>query len=454
MIRVTRERRLLSAGRQALTMTVLAALALAGSPGCSPDDDGDPASTGPAITFWTTEGYQPEEVEVLKALARNFQRQNGTRVHIEFLTWDEISSKYLAALAAGRPPNIGQHGPDLAVRFGQEGAVMPADEVVAAIGRERFYTEFLDHACLYDGHVWSVPWFIEVRCLLIRSDWLVEAGLLPPTTWEEWLKACQAMTRDTNGDGRVDRYGFGLYGRDPLGQTWVGMAAQNGGGLFGEDGSITVDAPENIAALQWFCDLYLKHRVTPSGTKSATWLDANAYYKRGLVGSLITNGYIINELRKEAPEVLANSKYVPMPAPRPGGDSRSYLGGSHLMLFRDAPHADRAAEFIKFLLEGENYLRFLKASSGGALPVLRDVSQDAFFQDDPNLRTLVGQISGAVRHAHRGPPNPAVGAAEGEGVFGAVVQEVLSGRKTAGEALRDARRRTEKIFARQRGSGG
>jgi ABC-type glycerol-3-phosphate transport system substrate-binding protein len=406
------------------------------------------SSAKPVITFWSTEGYQPEEVTVLQALAREFSERDGTAVKIEFFTWEEINSKYLAALAAGTPPNIGQHGPDLPLRFGQDGAVLPVDDLVGELGRERFFPEFLDAVCRYQEHYWSVPWFIEVRSLLIRTDWLAELNLEPPTTWDEWVRVCAAMTRDHDGDGAIDRWGFGMYGNDHFGQSWIPFAAQNGGGLFAADGSITVAAPENVAALAWYGDLYRKHRVTPPGTKSATWIDANLYYKRGLVGSLITNAYLLKELRADAPEVLAASRFYPIPVPRAGVQSRSYLGGSHLMVFRDAPHVDAARRFVRFLLDRNNYLRFLKSVEGGALPVFRDVASDPFFSDDPNLSVLIDQIAGAVRHPHRGPPNPAVGAAEGERIFGRALREVLAGTKSAEAALRDAQQATEAIFAR------
>ena len=416
--------------------------------GCAKEES--PAAGKPSITFWSTEGYQPEEVALLRELADRFEATHGVHVRIEFFTWEEINSKYLAALSAGTPPDIGQHGPDLPLRFSDDGSVLAMDDVIEEIGRERFYPEFLDAVCRYREHYWSVPWFIEVRALLLRRDWLMESNLNPPTTWAEWLDVCKAMTRDTDGDGEADRWGFGLYGNDHFGQSWLGFAAQNGGGLFDETGRITVNTAENVEALKWYCDLHLAHGVTPPGCKSATWVDMQAYYKRGLVGSLLTNGYLLNELVDERPELAAESMFVPVPARRPGGRSMSYLGGSHLMIFKAAPHAAEAKAFVRFLLREDNYLSFLKTVPGGMLPVLRDVATNAFFQEDANRRVLVGQIEGGVRHGYRGPPNPAVGAVEGERVFGDAMRAVLSGQKSAAEALADAQERTESIFARQR----
>jgi len=408
-----------------------------------------PSVEKPVITFWTTEGYQQAIVDELELQAREFEAKYAARVKIEYFSWEEINSKYLAALAAGRPPDIGQHGPDLPLRFGADGSVLPVDRIIEDLGRERFYPEFLDAVCRYQDHYWSVPWYIEVRPLLVRQDWLAELNLAPPTTWDEWLSMCRAMTRDVNGDGTIDRWGFGLYGQDRFGQAWVALAAANGGGLFATDGRITVDTPENIEALQWYADLFLVHQVTPPGTRSAQWTDMNAYFASGTVGSLLINGYLLERLRQESPNLLASARFVPVPARRAGERSRSFLGGSHLMLFADSRNTELAAAFVRFLLERENYLRFLQAVPGGPLPVLRDIGADAYFQEDPNRRVLIAQIDGAVRLGYRGPPRPEVGAVEGEGVFGEALAEVLSGRKSAAEALRAAQQRTEAIFAAQ-----
>jgi ABC-type glycerol-3-phosphate transport system substrate-binding protein len=121
------------------------------------------------------------------------------------------------------------------------------------------------------------------------------------------------------------------------------------------------------------------------------------------------------------------------------------------MVFKDAPHQEQAKEFVKYLLSDENYLRFLKCTSGGTLPVFRDTGEDPYFQDDPNLRVLITQIKGGIRHGFRGPPDPVAGAIEGERIHGDALRMVLSGEKSPAEALAIARERTEKIVAQQRG---
>ncbi len=40
-----------------------------------------------------------------------------------------------------------------------------------------------------------------------RTDLFQEKGLQPPTTWDEYLSAAQALTTDTDGDGNTDIWG-------------------------------------------------------------------------------------------------------------------------------------------------------------------------------------------------------------------------------------------------------
>jgi ABC-type glycerol-3-phosphate transport system substrate-binding protein len=365
-------------------------------------------SAKPVITFWSTEGYQPEEVAVLQALAREFSERDGTAVKIEFFTWRRSTANTWPRWRRALRPTSDSTAPTCPCASARTARYCRSMTSSANSAGSAFFPvprrgvplsgTLLVGAVVHRGAQPADPHGLAGR---------VESRT--PTTWDEWVRVCAAMTRDTDGDGAIDRWGFGMYGNDHFGQSWIPFAAQNGGGLFAADGSITVATPENVAALAWYGDLYRKHRVTPPGTKSATWIDANLYYKRGLVGSLITNAYLLKELRADAPEVLAASRFYPIPVPRAGVRSRSYLGGSHLMVFRDAPHVDAARRFVRFLLDRDNYLRFLKSVEGGALPVFRDVASDPFFSDDPNLSVLIDQIAGAVRHPHRDRRTPRSG---------------------------------------------
>jgi len=67
-----------------------------------------------------------------------------------------------------------------------------------------------------DGKLIALPWFGDVRPLIYRKDLLQAAGVPEPTgswTWDEFLTYAKKLTRDLNGDGIIDQYGFGTSGR-------------------------------------------------------------------------------------------------------------------------------------------------------------------------------------------------------------------------------------------------
>jgi len=83
-------------------------------------------------------------------------------------------------------------------------------------------------------------------------------------TWDEFLATAQALTQDTDGDGKTDVWGIQLPGPWTTGfEYWVAAA---GGRLISEDGQSFVgymDSPETAAAVQFYADLYNEYEVAP-----------------------------------------------------------------------------------------------------------------------------------------------------------------------------------------------
>src|SRR5690606_13083568 len=103
--------------------------------------------------------------------------------------------------------------------------------------------------------------------LYYRTDLLEEAGYTePPQTWDELVEVAKALTKDVDGDGNIDQWGFvslGLPGQVFNTYTFFDFLFQNGGQLFNEEGEPAFNSPEGVEALQFMVDLKNVHQVMP-----------------------------------------------------------------------------------------------------------------------------------------------------------------------------------------------
>jgi multiple sugar transport system substrate-binding protein len=91
-----------------------------------------------------------------------------------------------------------------------------------------------------------------------------EAGVSYPTewTWDEFVEATLKLTKDTNGDGKPEQFGYILPTFDWTIDVPLGT---NKARLVSEDGlKCMLDTPEAIETIQWLADLRNVHHVAPT----------------------------------------------------------------------------------------------------------------------------------------------------------------------------------------------
>ena len=96
-----------------------------------------------------------------------------------------------------------------------------------------------------DVPLYFIPWTIGTMILSYQPELFVEAGIVdedgnakPPDTWEEMLDAAKKLTVDTDGDGKIDRYGMGWYAcriSDGITQQWLPFHVSYGAKFWDEE---------------------------------------------------------------------------------------------------------------------------------------------------------------------------------------------------------------------------
>lgn len=382
------------------------------------------------IEFWSreTQDNGARQPRIEERLA-SFDELHGTSSSVQFMVFQESIQKTQAAIAAGEPPDLGQQGPDVSLQFAAGGYLRNLDDIFTPM-QDDFLPLQKEAFVNYEGSTYALPWYMETRILFYHQDLLDEAGVTPPTTFAEWAETAQALTRGE------EQFGFVMMPEGPgPGQMWIPLASSAGGNLLSADGEIQADSEPFRESLQFISDLY-HAGVMPEATPTYSNNDVLQLFLLKRAAMIWYNGSILQSIATQAPHLSETVGAVLTPVAEEGAVSRSFLGGFQLFVFEDGANPDGATELMQYLFEPEWYAEYLAATNGAALPATRAAAEQAIYQEDPILSTLIEQESTAIRYGGPDYGNaPYLGEAEGALLFSQPVIDVMTGARTVEEGV-------------------
>ena len=152
-------------------------------------------------------------------------------------------------------------------------ALEPLNELMARDGQVKTddYFRAAMETFSWDGKLYGLPKDASADILIYNKTMFRSLGLPLPTpawTWDDYLAAARKLTRDTNGDGRIDVYGASQ-------PEWDRLVLQNGGKVISDDGQrCLLGEPAALAALKWWAALRTQQKVTPlpeATLDTSTW---------------------------------------------------------------------------------------------------------------------------------------------------------------------------------------
>ena len=280
---------------------------------------------------------------------------------------DAYEQAITGQVAGGRAPDIFQL--DLGQKtqeFADAGAIAPLDEVVKSAGiKTDDFAGNLIQAATVDGKLYAVPKDYSTTAIFYHKSMLEQAGVKPPTTWEELRTAAEKLTTK-------DRYGLGMYPQINYFLAWVQAA---GGNFVTDSGVENVVNPGHVKALDFLLTLFNEDKSAGSPQMSgASWdgeMLANKQAAMVFGGTWIPGG-VPEEARKDI-------GVVPFPADAQEG---SVLYAAGWAVSAQSEHPEAAAEVIAFLTSDEELLAghndgiILIPPKQSALDKLADQSDD------------------------------------------------------------------------------
>jgi len=283
-------------------------------------------------------------------------------------SYDALKQKILASIVAHNQPDMAQaYEAWISILLGGD-ALVDLGELDPSFKNELddFFPVFLKDS-IYDGRLMSLPFNKSVPVIYYNKDLFRQAGLdpdAPPRTWEEFARVARRLTRDINGDGKPDLWGFEFTDHATLFEC---LLVQNGGELFDRTSrSMLFNSPEGAESLQYLVDLVRKDRAADfylAGYQHQ--VDFAAQKVAMIVASCVSRTFMAKQLKFDW-------GLAPLLKKKQRG---AMVYGTNIVIFaRSSPEKQRVAwEFIKWFTSPPVAARWSLRTN--YLPVRRSVLQ-------------------------------------------------------------------------------
>jgi multiple sugar transport system substrate-binding protein len=332
-----------------------------GGPSASTGYSGPPATIEYAI--WG----DPQEITSQTAVAQTFMDANPSiTVNVSVSDWDAYWDKLQTGIAGGAAPDV----------FAMDGPLFPDYQsrdvlldLKPYIDRDGYdLTQLADQGVAdftTEGGQFGLPRDLNTIALYYNKAMFDAAGIPYPDDSWDWTKlvdAAKKLTKDADGDGTVDQWGFYTETTD-MENYWLSTVWQNGGDVLAPDGKSTVLGTDEAAGgIQFVQDLIWKDKVMADPAVFAETGDA---FEQGVAAMASNGSWLVPTFQAAG----IDFGIAPLPA-GPKGRFTS-VNPTGAVVYKGSKSPDAAWEFVKYLASptAQEQLMQLHAS----LPVSKEV---------------------------------------------------------------------------------
>ncbi|MHA0855612.1 ABC transporter substrate-binding protein [Paenibacillus sp. CMAA1364] len=346
------------------------------------------------IVVWHSFTQGPRN-EFMKEAADSFMKAHPkAKVTIETFSWSEFYTKWTTGLQSGQVPDVSTALPNHVVEMLDAEAIIPINDVIDNIGRDRFYESPLKEGTV-DGNNYSIPLYSHAQVMWYRKDLLEKAGLEVPTTWDELFEAAKKINHPEDVYGLSVPMGLG----DLLATRFLNFYVRSAGEtLITEDGKANLTSKAAIDGINYWVKMYKE--VSPTGSLNFKTLDQSTLFYQGKTAFDFNSGFHIGGIETNSPALLDHIGAAPMPKISASDETRGIeTSNIPMVVWKKSKHPEIAKAFVESLYEKEEYIKFLHSVPAGMLPALKDISEEPAFLSNPTITKFseaVKVISNAV----------------------------------------------------------
>lgn len=402
------------------------------------------------IVFWHSFTQGPR-LETLQAAADSFMAANPkVTITIETFSWADFYTKWTTGLASGNVPDISTALPNHVVEMIDAECIIPLDNLIDDIGRDRFYEAPLVEMTA-DGQTWAVPIYSHAQVMWYRTDLLEKYGVEVPTTWDELYEV--ASTIQAGENGAVYGCSVPMGTNDMMATRYLNFYVRSAGEtLISEDGKANLTSQAAIDGINYWIKMYEAN--SPADSINFNVLDQATLYYQGKNAFDFNSGFQIGGVQTNTPDLLDYIACAPMPGLTEGHGATGYeTSNIPMVIWENSEHPEICEAFIKYLYQPENYVPFLLSVPVGMLPALKEISTDPTFLADPMVQKYAESMAVIAQAVGEGTaigmefgPKPEAGLVTSQAVIEGMFQDIIINGTPVEEAAAAAEAELNELF--------
>ena len=385
---------------------------------------------------------QPDET-LWNANTKKYTELTGIPVRVDFVSWEDMRPQTAVTANTGA-------GPDVVIGFGADPQIysqklVDLTDLATYLGGK--YGGWFRLAEIY-GQKWGTKQWVSVPVggttgpLVYRKSWVKEAGYDSiPNDLEGFLTLCQKLKKIGHPCGFSLGHALG----DANGySSWLLWA--HGASLVDEKGKISLNSKETIAALKYATEL---QKTMIDGTLSWGDVSNNQAFAAGQI-SLTANGISIYYALKNSPDpklqaIAADVGHQTMPfgVSKTAPQTATVMNG---MVFKHTKFPNAAKDYIRFMMEADQYGPWLEACMGYWAQPLKSYAKMKFWDTDPNFAPFRIGLDTGYYDGYKGPVTPASSAVSANYTVVDMFASVVSGNATPEAAAKQAAKAAERYY--------
>jgi len=259
--------------------------------------------------FHTT--WVPAMLDILTGAIKDFEAANpNIKIKETRTNWTDAPSQLMTSIMSGQAPDLIMCNPSMLAQFRGINALADIKSRVS----EDFLNGLLPSAKAIittpDGKIDGLPQEGCNWALFYRKDLFEKAGLdpsKPPKTWDELIEYGKKLTKDTNGDGKIDQWGYGWpVQAENANDYWINFLQQSGAKISSYENGKWVSKltePEAVQGTQFMVDLVQKNKISPPSLVDMDWEAVTNDFVAGKIAMMHNGAWVVGSVKQKGPDL-------------------------------------------------------------------------------------------------------------------------------------------------------